>query len=74
MKRFISIVLILVTLFMLVACTQVSSNGEYAATLPKGYAKADDPLTPEKMAAIPIASASMTTEELRQICKKKGYQ
>jgi len=68
MKRFISIVLILVTLFMLVACTQVSSNGEYAATLPKGYAKADDPLTPEKMAAIPIASASMTTEELRQIC------
>lgn len=30
--------------------------------------KADDPLTPEKIAAIPIANDSMTSEELRQIC------
>lgn len=30
--------------------------------------KADDPLTPEKFAAIPIANDAMTSEELRQIC------
>jgi len=32
------------------------------------YEKADDPLTPEKLAAIPIADGTMTTQELRQIC------
>lgn len=32
------------------------------------YEKADDPLTPEKMASIPIAKNNMTTDKLRQIC------
>lgn len=33
-----------------------------------GYERADDPLTPEKIAAIPIAHDGMTSQELRQIC------
>ncbi len=33
-----------------------------------GYERADDPLTPEKIAAIPIANDTMTAQQLRQIC------
>lgn len=32
------------------------------------YEKADDPLTPEKMASIPVAHSGMTTQQLRQLC------
>jgi len=32
------------------------------------YPTVEDPLTPEKLAAIPIANSSMTIDELRQIC------
>ncbi|MBR2615293.1 MAG: hypothetical protein IKC69_01280 [Clostridia bacterium] len=32
------------------------------------YDKVSDPLTPERVARIPIANSSMTTEQLRQIC------
>ena len=38
------------------------------AEAPQYDERADDPLTPEKLAAIPIANASMTTDQLRQIC------
>ena len=62
MKRLISLVLVFITLFMLMGCTQVSNARK------EKYEKPDDILTPEKMAAIPIANASMTTEQLRQIC------
>ena len=35
---------------------------------PVTYDKVSDPLTPERVAQIPIANSSMTTDELRQIC------
>ncbi len=42
--------------------TAAKTTGEVA------YAEVDDPLTPEKLAAIPVANSSMTTDQLRQIC------
>lgn len=55
------------------------TDSENGATIPDGVIKTDpdgeslnekpdDPLSPEKIAAIPIANDSMTSEELRQIC------
>lgn len=55
------------------------TDSENGAQIPEGVIKtdpavdslnekADDPLSPEKIAAIPIANNSMTSEELRQIC------
>ena len=37
------------------------------------YPPVSDPLTPEKLAALPVATSSMTTAELRQLCLDYFY-
>ncbi len=46
----------------------ITLSGEYTSNDDAIYAKADKPLTPEVIESIPIATDSMTSDELRQIC------
>ena len=67
MKRVICMILLLGMVFSLTACakTEDPASAEPAAPAKKLVPK---PMTWEDIDAIPIATADMTEEQLRQIC------
>ena len=71
MKRIIALVLAFVLLLSLAAC----SNGSTPETTEKEKVKTDvaEPLTWEKINALPIANDSMTEDELRKLCLDYMY-
>lgn len=83
MKRIFALFLGLVTLLSLFSCekeeetatgdainTEVAGTKEETVTDagPVEYIKVENPLTPQMLADIPIATNGMSTDELRQIC------
>ncbi|MBR3837798.1 MAG: hypothetical protein IKJ74_06605 [Clostridia bacterium] len=82
MKKILALLLALATLVSLVACGEASppTKAEEPVTVEENkteekneteelvYDKVDDPLTPQDVAAIPIAREGMSIDQLRQIC------
>ncbi len=69
MKKMTAILLALLSIFGLVACTgDGASVAEETTAETKARTKVAQPLTWEDIRAIPIADDSMTEEQLRQIC------
>ena len=73
MKRALSFVICILMLLGLCACggnttTQVETTAATEPPAPKEKTNVAEPLTWEKINAIPIANDAMTEEELRQIC------
>ena len=71
MKKLLCVMLALMMLFGLCACggnTDTPEQTTAAPTVPKEKTDVAEPLTWEKINAIPIANDSMTEEQLRQIC------
>jgi hypothetical protein len=65
MKRILSLILALVLMLSLAACT---GGNEETPTETKAKTDVAEPLTWEQINAIPLADDSMTEEQLRQIC------
>jgi hypothetical protein len=84
MKQLIALILLLATLLSLVSCqnsdlitsettagtAEETNTGNQAATTEEkyNYPKVKNPMTWEKINSIPIASADMSMDQLRQIC------
>ena len=70
MKRFLAILLALAAVLTMAACGSTGTAPETTAapTEEKIQTNVAEPLTWEKINAIPVANDSMTEEELRQIC------
>ncbi|MBR7165211.1 MAG: hypothetical protein IKD18_02930 [Clostridia bacterium] len=82
MKKILALLLTLITLVSLAACAEEtaptkteepvtveeSEKEEKETKEERKYDRVDTPLTPERVAAIPIAREGMSADELRQIC------